>query len=108
MLVGAAWLASAAGPVQAEPNHLTADEQAHGWKLLFDGKTTTGWRGHEGHALPVANLDDRRRRYPHHDEDDSGGDLITDKVFDNFELEVEWKISPGGNSGIKYLVRRNG
>jgi 3-keto-disaccharide hydrolase len=104
VLVGAAWLASAAGPVQAEPNHLTADEQAHGWKLLFDGKTTTGWRGMKGTPFPSQTwtIEDNAIRTK---EDNSGGDLATEKVFNNFELEVEWKISPGGNSGIKYLVQ---
>jgi 3-keto-disaccharide hydrolase len=89
---------------RAEPNHLTADEQAQGWTLLFDGQTTTGWRGMKGTPFPSQTwtIEDGAIRTK---KDGSGGDLITEKTFSNFELLVEWKISPGGNSGIKYLVQ---
>jgi hypothetical protein len=102
--VGVAWLITTAGLSQAEPNHLTADEQSHGWKLLFDGQTTKGWRGMKGTPFPSQTwmIEGGAIRTQ---EDESGGDLISEEKFDNFELLVEWKISPGGNSGIKYLVQ---
>jgi hypothetical protein len=102
--VGIAWLVSLASVARAEPNRLTAEEQAGGWKLLFDGKTTNGWRGMKGTPFPSQTwmIADGAIGTQ---EDESGGDLITEKTFNNFELSVEWKISPGGNSGIKYLVQ---
>jgi hypothetical protein len=87
-------------------NQLTDDEKKAGWKLLFDGKTMTGWRGFHNPQVPegwgVADgcitkikTDGRAR---------TGGDLITVDQFENFEFSVEWKLEKGGNSGIKYLV----
>jgi len=92
------------GLASAEPNRLTADEQSQGWKLLFDGKTTTGWRGMKDTPFPSQTwkIEDGAIRTQ---EDESGGDLVNEQKFNNFELQVEWKISPGGNSGIKYLVQ---
>ena len=102
------WAATAlllsSGLASAEPNLLTADEQAQGWKLLFDGQTTNGWRGMKGTPFPSQTwmIEEGSIRTK---EDDSGGDLITEQAFSSFELSVEWKISPKGNSGIKYLVQ---
>jgi hypothetical protein len=100
----AASLITSAGLAGAELNRLTAEENAHGWKLLFDGKTTAGWRGMKGTPFPSQTwmIEDGAIRTK---EDESGGDLITEQVFRSFELSVEWKISPRGNSGIKYLVQ---
>jgi hypothetical protein len=102
--VGVAWLLPPVERAQAEPNRLTADEQTHGWKLLFDGETTAGWRGMKGTPFPSQTwkIEDGTIGTQ---EDESGGDLISEQKFSNFELLVEWKISPGGNSGIKYLVQ---
>lgn len=102
--VGAAWFLTPVERAQAEPNRLTADEQTHGWKLLFDGETTAGWRGMKGTPFPSQTwkIEDGTIGTQ---EDESGGDLISDQKFSNFEMLVEWKISPGGNSGIKYLVQ---
>jgi hypothetical protein len=100
--VGAVLLTAATA--QAEPNRLTPDEQTHGWKLLFDGETTAGWRGMKDTPFPSQTwrIADGTIQTQ---EDGSGGDLVTEQKFDNFELLIEWKISPGGNSGIKYLVQ---
>jgi 3-keto-disaccharide hydrolase len=83
-------------------------------RSLFDGKTATGWRGFKKPDFPktgwvVANgwLTHLARK----GQDSQGaGDIITIDTFDNFDLQFEWKIAPGGNSGVKYLVveDRNG
>jgi Domain of Unknown Function (DUF1080) len=89
-------------------NTLTEQEQKDGWKLLFDGKSTDGWRAYKGDKMPekwkVANgvlvLDQSA--------EGSGGDVVTVDEYDNFELAADWKISPGGNSGIMYHVVEDG
>jgi hypothetical protein len=85
-------------------NKLTKQEEKDGWKLLFDGKTTKGWRNYNsdkiGSAWKVA--DDALVFDPSKGE--KGGDIITESQFENFELSLEWKISPCGNSGIMFNV----
>lgn len=73
--------------------------QAQGeWRSLFDGKTLDGWRGYQMFRAPVgwrAQDGVLSKRYPTED-------LISADVFGDFELELEWKIGPGGNAGIFY------
>lgn len=86
-------------------NTLTEIEVRDGWQLLFDGKSTSGWRAFNGKG-PLSGwiaqdgcLKSLGRG------GDIGGDIVYDKdVFENFELVLEWKLSPGGNSGIFYHV----
>lgn len=89
-------------------NKLTQDEKKNGWKLLWDGKTTNGWRG--------ARLD----KFPEKGwiikdgvlsilasgggESRAGGDIVTTEPYGDFELKVDFKITKGANSGIKYYV----
>ncbi|MCC7043290.1 MAG: DUF1080 domain-containing protein [Acidobacteria bacterium] len=89
-----------------EPNTLTAAETAEGWTLLFDGRTTTGWRGFKSPSFPSAGwvVEDGTLR---HVKGQGGGDIITTDQYDNFDFQLEWKISPAGNSGIKYLIDEN-
>lgn len=89
------------GPVVA-PNTLTEDEQKQGFQLIFDGKTTNGFRGFRQQAMPSIwqVVDGELRRMP----GNYGGDIVTTEQFDNFELRLEWKVAPGGNSGIFYRV----
>ncbi len=93
---------------QAPMNALTEAEKADGWVLLFDGKTSEGWRGYKKEHFPAAweivdgtlhMLGSGRGEAGAKD----GGDIIYDKQFQNFTLSLEWKISEGGNSGIFYL-----
>lgn len=91
-------------------NQLTKAEKAAGWKLLFDGKSFAGWRGFHSQDVPGGWIieDGCISRIQGKGElGQSGGDLITVDQFDNFEFTLEWKISKGGNSGIKYLVSEN-
>ena len=88
-------------------NQLTKAEKASGWKLLFDGATLNGWRGFHSDKVPAgwAVEDGCIKKFQAEGElGRAGGDLITVDQFDNFEFSVEWKLSKGGNSGIKYLI----
>ena len=80
------------------PNTLTAAERAAGWKLLFDGKTTNGWRGYHMKTMPPAwkVVDGVLTK--------SGPteDIITTQTFSDFELAFDWKLGPAGNSGVFY------
>ena len=84
------------------PNTLTNQERAEGWKLLFDGTTTTGWRGYKKDVAPEGwQVVDGAIALA----GKSVGDLITVDEYENFEFAFEWKISPNGNSGVFYLVQ---
>lgn len=89
---------------QQGANTLTAAEKADGWKLLFDGKTTTGWRAFKS-ATPPAGWQATDGELVRQDK---GGDLMTADQFDNFELRLEWKVTKNGNSGIMYRVTDQG
>jgi hypothetical protein len=89
------------------PNTLTAAEKAAGWKLLFDGKTTTGWRGFHRDAMPEQGWvveDGAIKHVAGREGATGGGDIITVSEYGNLDFSVDWKITPGGNSGLKYLV----
>jgi hypothetical protein len=105
--VGCVFLGAAAAIAQ-ELNTLTPQEKAAGWQLLFDGKTTNGWRGHGREDFPTNGwaVEDGCLRTIGSGETmgSRGGDLVTTRKFTNFELSFDWKISPGGNSGVKYFV----
>ena len=79
-------------------NSLSPAERAAGWRLLFDGRTTDGWRGFKQTTMPAGwqVVDGALTRTA------EGGDLVTTEKFANFELSLEWKVAPGGNSGIFY------
>jgi hypothetical protein len=107
----AAAMRAAEPPPENDPNAntLTDAEKAEGWALLFDGKTLNGWHRYRNNADPAAATQPvqptgwtvengelaRTKR---------AGDLITDENFERFELVFQWKISPGGNSGVIYHV----
>jgi len=79
-------------------NKLTPAERTAGWRLLFDGRTTDGWRGFKLNNMPDGwkVVDGALTRVA------AAGDILTTQKFKNFELDLEWKISEGGNSGIFY------
>ncbi len=99
-LVSGPLVTAACGQERASMNELTAEERASGWRLLFDGRTTEGWRGFRGESMPDGwqVVDSALTRV------DRGGDIISVDQFENFELELEWKIEVGGNSGVFYRV----
>jgi hypothetical protein len=98
----------------ANPNTLKKQEITTGWRLLFDGKSLVNWRGlgmdnvpkgqwiiEDGQIKKVAKenipLSEDGKPAP-------AGDLMTIESFENFEFSIEWKVSTGSNSGIKYNV----
>src|SRR3989442_4827216 len=89
-----------------EPNTLTDAEKKAGWRLLFDGKTTRGWRGYKMDKMPAGwkVIDGALVRVSGGEGGKGAGggdDIITVEQFDNFELQLEWKIvDRAGNSGI--------
>lgn len=81
-------------------NRLSDAERSAGWKLLWDGRTTAGWRGVQAPGarkgwtvadgvLSVAG---------------GGGDLVTTRAYRDFQLSVDFRLTPGANSGIKYAL----
>ncbi len=89
---------------EASVSVVTPDERAAGWRPLFDGKSTAGWRGYKKAEMPRGwqAVDGALTRVG------EGGDIITTDQFGNFELALEWKVAPGGNSGIFYRVTEEG
>lgn len=89
-------------------NQLTEREKEEGWQLLWDGETTTGWRGarldhfpKKGWKIENGILSVEKSGGG---ESEVGGDIITIKKYRNFVLEVDFKFTKGANSGIKYFV----
>ena len=81
-----------------QPNTLTAEERRAGWQLLFDGKTTQGWRGYMQDSIPSGwqVVDGALTRVGR------ARDIVTRQKYRNFELTLEWMIKANGNSGIFY------
>lgn len=92
-------------PAFAADNQLTAEEQADGWQLLFNGKDMTQWRSFK---QPTVNekwkIEDGAITLTL----GGGGDLISKQSYKNFELTLDWKIAEAGNSGILILADEKG
>jgi len=90
------------------PNMLNSYEKNSGWKLLFDGKTSNGWKGAYKKTFPekgwqvkdglITVLSSAGR------EAANGGDIVTTKQYSSFDLSFQFRITPGANSGVKYFV----
>ena len=90
-----------ASPTPNAPT-LSAEERAAGWRPLFDGSTLAGWHNYHATGAPTGwtaanGVVSRVGR---------GGDLVTDEQFGNFDLALDWKVQPGGNSGSNKGVSR--
>jgi len=94
--------------IEAGPNTLTAQERKEGWKLLFDGKTLNGWRGAYLDSLPARGWEIRDGvlivQASGGGEAAFGGDIVTIDEYSSFALSVDFRLSQGANSGIKYFV----
>lgn len=105
---GAAALLSPAAFAQAkEHNKLTPAEIADGWELLFDGKTMNGWKDYNGTTLTEPWHAVNGCIQAKGSGSDGNGYIVTDKEFDNFILDWDWKLTYGGNSGMLYHVVEN-
>ena len=89
-------------------NTISEREAKEGWKLLFDGKTTNGWRGAKLDKFPAKGwvVEDGILKVlaGNGGESTNGGDIVTTRTYRNFILKVDFKITKGANSGIKYFV----
>jgi len=107
LLLSASHAAAQAAAVAAVPNTLTATEQAAGWRLLFDGRTTAGWHGF-GRDTVVGWEIVNGELIALGQGGDHANDIVTDAEYEDFELLVDWRLSPRANSGIFYLVVEKG
>jgi hypothetical protein len=89
-------------------NTLSAAEKAAGWRLLWDGKTTDGWRGARLQEFPKNGWTIKNGELIVNEtggaESTAGGDIVTREKFADFELQLDFKITPTANSGIKIFV----
>lgn len=90
------------------PNHLTNYERQNGWKLLFDGKSSDGWRGAYKKTFPDKDWKVNNGTITVYEsegkEGGEGGDIVTTGEYKSFDLSFEFKLTPGANSGVKYFV----
>jgi len=84
-------------------NTLTEKEKKQGWQLLFNGKNMEGWKAFQGKEVSGWKVIDGVLNNSGVGSD-HGGDIVTRRKYQNFELYVEWKIAPKSNSGIFYHV----
>ena len=100
----------AAVQVNSSSNTLSPKEVEEGWTLLFDGKTTNGWKSLYRDGFPEKGWSVEDGLLKVHDsgsENPSGGDIITVKKYKNFVLKFDFRITKGANSGIKYFINPN-
>lgn len=96
----AAEQAAAAALADSSANQLSPEEVADGWQLLFDGESLAGWRGFRNEDVP----DGWAAKHGTLVRNGSGGDIITIGQYGDFELSIDWRVAPGGNSGIFFHV----
>ncbi|MBS0207833.1 MAG: galactose-1-epimerase [Planctomycetes bacterium] len=90
---------------EVAPNALSLAEEKAGWKMLFDGRTTRGWHNYkkDGVGPGWKIIDGALTRV-----DKGAGDILTNEMYDAFELSLEYNISPEGNSGLMFHVTDEG
>ena len=85
------------------PNNLDAEEKSQGWRLLWDGRSAQGWHSAKGGAFPANGWSMANGELAVQPKG-GGGDIMTDEQFGAFELQMEFKVSEGANSGIFYYL----
>lgn len=90
------------------PNQLSAQEKANHWMLLWDGQTTKGWRGAHKQVFPAKGWSVKDGlltvQKSQGGESENGGDIVTEGEYGAFDLQFEFKLTEGANSGVKYFV----
>lgn len=99
-------LVSCSGSKNIANNQLSKNEKKQDYTLLFDGKTMDGWRGYQNKPIASWSIEDGSLhcKGTAANYGAMSNDLITDRQYENFDLSLDWKISPKGNSGILYMV----
>jgi hypothetical protein len=93
---------------QEKDNTLTKKEKKEGWKLLFNGKTTKGWHTYLRDTVGAKwQVQDGQLIFDPAKPKEGGGYLVTNKEYENFELQLQWRISKGGNSGVIFDVQED-
>lgn len=94
--------------VNLQQNILSPYEKQEGWKLLFDGKTSTGWHSATAATFPTKGWKVENGMISvigaNGGEATNGGDIISDKMYAAFDMSFEFRMSRGANSGVKYFV----
>ena len=92
--------------MEQKDNSLTAAEKKDDWKLLFDGKSLDGWRMYQQKPADCWGVKEGILycKGSKTDKSDLRADIVTTEKYENFELSIDWKIAPAGNSGIMYHV----
>ncbi|MCF6296597.1 MAG: DUF1080 domain-containing protein, partial [Flavobacteriaceae bacterium] len=94
--------------IKSTKNMLTFNELKEGWKMLWDGKSTNGWRGAKLKTFPESGWAIENGELTvlasEGKESAAGGDIVTTELYGNFELKLDFKITEDANSGIKYFV----
>ena len=107
ILVIFAGLIFISGYVSAQPNTLTPQEVSEGWKLLFNGENLDGWISVRTQEPPTAGWEvENGVLTVNKGGPKRGGDIITKDQYSDFDLMVDFKITKGANSGIKYFFMR--
>lgn len=91
---------------ETPPNTLTVAERAQGWRLLWDGQTTKGWHSAKAKDFPATGWSLAKGELAVLGT--KGGSIVTDEEFSAFELQLDFQVSEGGNSGVKYFVSGDG